>query len=40
MNILFFLGNIFNKYMKKEKKLIYTITLNPALDYVIKMRKF
>lgn len=40
MNILFFLGNILNKEIKRRKKLIYTITFNPALDYKIQIKNF
>ena len=42
MNILFLFWEIFKIRVKKEwrKKLIYTITFNPALDYIIKIENF
>lgn len=36
-----FLGNILNKrVIKRRSKLIYTITFNPALDYVVETENF
>ena len=42
MNILFLFWEIFKIRVKKgwRKKLIYTITFNPALDYIIKIENF